>query len=154
MSCEPKVQTLEAKRSLADLDKDLLHERVVAIFAHWEAGNIDRMLDFATDDIVWFPPSTWRYAVYSRRIVGKAAVREALRQRDINYDRMISTVHRIIVDGEEAAVHRTTTIRERGSGALHTFDCVNFLRFRDGLVCEFQEFPDGSAYDAVINFPH
>jgi ketosteroid isomerase-like protein len=154
MSCEPKVQTLEAKRSLADLDKDLLHDRVVAIFAHWEAGNIDRMLDFATDDIICFPPSTWRYAVYSRRIVGKEAVREALRQRDINYDRMISTVHRIIVDGDEAAVHRTTTIRERGSGALHTFDCVNFLRFRDGLVSEFQEFPDGSAYDAVINFPH
>ena len=154
MSCEPKVQTLEAKRSLADLDKDLLHDRVVAIFAHWEAGNIDRMLDFATDDIVCFPPSTWRHAVYSRRIVGKEAVREALHQRDINYDRMISTVHRIIVDGDEAAVHRTTTIRERGSGALHTFDCVNFLRFRDGLVCEFQEFPDGSAYEAVINFPH
>jgi ketosteroid isomerase-like protein len=148
------VQTLEAKRSLADLDKDLLHERVVAIFAHLEDGNIDRMLDFATDDVVCFPPSTWSYAVYSRRIVGKAAVREALRQRDINYDRMISTVHRIIIDGDEAAVHRTTTIRERGSGALHTFDCVNFLRFRDGLVSEFQEFPDGSAYDAVINFPH
>ena len=63
-------------------------------------------------------------------------------------------VHRIIIDGDEAAVHRTTTIRERGTGALHTFDCVNFLRFRDGLVSEFQEFPDGSAYEAVINFPH
>jgi ketosteroid isomerase-like protein len=148
------VQTLEAKRRLNDLDKDLLRERVISIFAHWEAGNIDRMLDFATDDIVYFPPSTWRYAAYLRRIVGKDAVREALRQREINYDRMTSTVHRIVVDGDEAAVHRTTTLRERGTGALHTFDCVNFLRFRDGLVSELQEFPDGSAYEAVINFPH
>jgi ketosteroid isomerase-like protein len=132
------VQTLEAKRLLNDLDKDLLRERVISIFAHWEAGNIDRMLDFATDDIVCFPPSTWRYAAYLRRIVGKEAVREALRQRDINYDRMTSTVHRIVVDGDEAAVHRTTTLRERGTGALHTFDCVNLLRFRDGLVSELQ----------------
>jgi ketosteroid isomerase-like protein len=148
------VQTLEAKRRLNDLDKDLLRERVISIFAHWEAGNIDRMLDFATDDIVCFPPSTWRYAAYLRRIVGKEAVREALRQRDINSARMTSTVHRIVVDGDEAAVHRTTTLRERGTGALHTFDCMNFLRFRDGLVSELQEFPDGSAYEAVINFPH
>ena len=148
------MQTLEAKQRLNDLDKDLLQHRVISMFAHWESGNIERMLDFATDDIVCYPAGTWRHANYPRRIVGKDAVREALHQREINYSRMTSTVHRIIVDGDEAAVHRTTTIRERGSGALHTFDCVNFLRFRDGLVCEFQEFPDGSAYDAVINFPH
>jgi len=123
------VQTLEAKQRLNDLDKDLLQHRVISMFAHWESGNIERMLDFATDDIVCYPAGTWRHANYPRRIVGKDAVREALHQREINYSRMTSTVHRII-------------------------DCVNFLRFRDGLVAELQEFPDGSAYEAVINFPH
>jgi ketosteroid isomerase-like protein len=136
------------------VDKELLRERLKAIFTRREAGDIDGMLDLVAPDIVCFPPSTWRHARYPRTIVGKEAVREAFSQRHINYVNMVSTVHRILIDGDEAAVHRTTSIRERGSGISYTFDCVDFFRFRDGLVVEFQEFPDGSAYDAVINFPH
>ena len=33
----------------------------------------------------------------------------------------------------------TTTIRERGSGDTHTFDSIDFFRFREGLVVEFSE---------------
>ena len=81
-------------------------------------------------------------------------MREAFHHRHINYVNLASKVHRILIDGAEAAVHRTTTIRERGSDIGYTFDCIDMFRFRDGLVAEFQEFPDGTAYDAVINFPH
>jgi ketosteroid isomerase-like protein len=149
-----KVQTLEATRQLGELDKELLRERLKSIFHRRETGDIDGMLDFVAPDIVCFPASTWGHAHYPRRIVGKEAVREAFHQRHINYVNVMSTVHRILIDGNEAAVHRTTSIRERGSGIGYTFDCVDFFRFRDGLVVEFQELPDGSAYDAVINFPH
>lgn len=148
------VQTLETTKLLSDLDKGLLLERVKSIFGHWDAGDIEGILDFVSEDVVCYPSSTWGYAKYGRPIVGKAAAREALRQRSINYDRTTSKLHRILVDSDEAAVHRTVTIREHGTGATHTFDCVNFFRFRDGLVFEFQEFPDGSAYKAVVHFPH
>jgi ketosteroid isomerase-like protein len=148
------VLTLESTNRLSDLDKDLLRERLIAYFASWEAGDIDSMLAFADHDIVCYPTSTWRHASYRRPIVGKEAMREAFRQREINYVQLSSKLHRILVDGEQAAVHRTTTIRERGGGDTFTFDCINFFRFRDGLIVEFQEFPDGSAYEAVINFPH
>jgi ketosteroid isomerase-like protein len=149
-----KVQTLEATKRLSDLDKDLLLVRLKTVFARWECGDIEGMLDLATPDVVCYPSSTWRHAHYRMPIRGREAVREAFRQRAINYVRSTSTVHRILVDGDQAAVHRTTTLRERGTGVVHTFDCVNFFRFRDGLISEFQEFPDGSAYEAVINFPH
>jgi len=148
------VQTLEATRRLCEVDKELLLDRLKAIFRRREAGDIDGMLDLVAPDIVCFPASTWRYACYPRPIVGRDAVREAFKQRHINYVNLLSTVHRILIDGDEAAVHRTTTIRERGSGTTHTFDCIDFFRFRDGLVVEFQEFPDGTAREAVNNFPY
>jgi len=136
------------------LDRQQMRERLKAIFERREAGDIDGMLEFVAPDIVCFPASTWRHARYPRPIVGRQAVREAFLQRHINYVNMVSTVRRILVSGDEAVVHRTTAIREHGSGIAYTFDCVDFFRFRDGLVIEFQEFPDGSAYEAVINFPH
>jgi predicted SnoaL-like aldol condensation-catalyzing enzyme len=60
----------------------------------------------------------------------------------------------MLIDGDQAVVHRTTTIRERGSDVGYTFDAVDFFRFRDGLIVEFCELPDGTAYSAVVNFPH
>ena len=118
------------------------------------AGDIDGMLVYLAPDIVVFPETTWGYARYSRKIIGKEAVREAFRQRHINYVNLGSTVHRMLIDGDQAVVHRTTTIRERGSDVGYTFDSVDFFRFRDGLIVEFCELPDGSAYNAVVNFPH
>jgi ketosteroid isomerase-like protein len=136
------------------LDRAQMRERLKAIFDRREAGDIEGMLEFVAPDIVCFPASTWRHARYPRPILGREAVGEAFRQRHINYVNMATTIHRILVSGDEAVVHRTTEIRERGSGISYAFDCVDLFRFRDGLVVEFQEFPDGSAYDAVINFPH
>jgi hypothetical protein len=51
-------------------------------------------------------------------------------------------------------VHRTTTLRERGSGVTCTFDSVAFFRFRDGLIVELSDLPDGCALEVVRNFPH
>ncbi len=148
------MQSLETSRRLNEVDRELIASRLKAIFARRAAGDIDGMLDFVAPDIVCFPETTWRHARYPRRIVGKEAVREAFWQRHINYVNLDTTVHRLLIDGDQAAVHRTTTIRERGSGVTHTFDSVDFFRFRDGLVVEFCELPDGSARDAVVNFPH
>ena len=151
---EPSNPRANDDQSPPALDRQQMRERLKSIFERREAGDIDGMLEFVAPDIVCFPASTWRHARYPRPIVGRQAVREAFLQRHINYVNMVSTVRRILVSGDEAVVHRTTAIRERGSGIAYTFDCVDFFRFRDGLVIEFQEFPDGSAYEAVINFPH
>jgi ketosteroid isomerase-like protein len=148
------LQTVEAARRLGEIDRGII-ERVLNAFIELRmAGDIDGMLEYATPDIVCFPETTWRHARYPRPIIGKEAVREAFKQRHINYITLRSVVHRAVIDGDQAAVRRSTTIRGRGGGADCSFDSIDFLRFRDGLVTELCELPDGRAHDVVVNFPH
>jgi ketosteroid isomerase-like protein len=149
-----ELQTVETIRRLGEVDRELIKSVLAAIFARRMAGDVDGMLEFFAADVVCFPETTWGHARYPRRIVGREAVREALKQRHINYVTLSLAVHRTLIDGDQVAVHVTTKMRERGSGVSYTFDAVSFFRFRDGLVVELCEFPDGSAYDAVVNFPH
>ncbi len=149
-----ELQSVEATKRLNELDRDLILNVVKSVFARRAAGDIGGMLEFVAPDIVCFPDSSWGYARFPRRIVGKEAVREAFHQRHINYINVESEVHRLLIDGDQVAVHRTTTICERGSGVTYTFDSVDFFKFRDGLIVEFAELPDGTAHDAVVNFPH
>jgi ketosteroid isomerase-like protein len=148
------LQTLETARRLGEVDRELVLDLINRFFLRQTAGDIDGMLELVAPNIVCFPKTTWRHARYPRRIDGKEALREALRQRHINYVLLETVVHRILIDGDQAAVHLTTNMRERGGGAGYAFDSVDFLRFRDGLITEFCALPDGSAYDAVIHFPH
>jgi ketosteroid isomerase-like protein len=148
------LQTLETTRRLGEVDRELILDLMNKFFARQAAGDIDQMLELVAPDIVCFPNTTWRHAHYPRRIVGKEALREALHQRHINYVLLETVSRRTLIDGDQAVVHRTQTLRERGSGVRHTFDCIDFLRFRDGLITEFCELPDGSAYSAVVHFPH
>ena len=148
------LQTLETTRRLSEIDRELIGSVVQSIFARRAAGDIEGMLKLMSPDVVCFPDKTWGYAFYPRCIAGKEAMREALRQRHINYVIVDMEVHRTLIDGDQAAVHRTTTLRERGSGVTYTFDSVAFFRFRDGLIIEFSDLPDGCARDVVRNFPH
>ena len=148
------VQMLATTRLLGEVDRDLIANMLQSLFARRKAGDVDGMMNFLAADLVCFPNTSWGHARYPRAIVGKDAVREAFWQRHIKYVTLESTVHRVLIDGDSAAVHRTTRICERGGGDAIVFDAVDFFRFRDCLIVEFCEFPDGTAYDAVINFPH
>lgn len=145
---------LATTRLLSEVDRDLIADILQALFSRRMAGDIDGMMKFLAADIVCFPNTSWGHARYPRSIIGRDAVREAFWQRHIKYVTLESTVHRLLIDGDSVAIHRTTRICERGGGDPCTFDVVDFFRFRDGLIVEFCEFPDGTAYDAVINFPH
>ena len=136
------------------MDRDLILDLMNKFFARRASGDIDGMLELLGPEIVCFPNTTLRHARYPRRIVGKEALREAMRQRHINYVPLGTVIHRTLIDGDQVAVHLTTTLRERGGGVTYTFDSVDFLRFRDGLIIEFCALPDGSAHDAVVHFPH
>jgi ketosteroid isomerase-like protein len=148
------VQTLEVTRKLSEIDRELLRERLKSMLFHMDKGDIDGMLEHIAPDVVCFPRNSWGHAHYPRQVVGREAMREAFRQRYINYVVTYSVIHKMLIDGDDVAVHRTATLQERGSSVSHTFDCILMVRFRAGLVIEFCVLPDGSAYDAVTNFPH
>ena len=148
------MQSIEATRQLGEVDRELILDLLDKFFARRAAGDIDGMLELVADDIVCFPNTSWRHARYPRRIVGKESLREALHQRHVNYILMETVIHRTLIDGDQAAAHLTMTMRERGGGVTYTFDSVDWLRFRHGQIVEFCALPDGSAYDAVVHFPH
>ncbi|WP_298357739.1 hypothetical protein [Rhodoblastus sp.] len=50
-----------------------------------------------------------------------------------------------MIDGDRAAVHRTSKLRSRGTSAIISIDVCDFHPFRDGLVFEFAEYPESAA---------
>jgi ketosteroid isomerase-like protein len=143
----------DAREQLDGDDRAHMETTVREIFALREAGDIAGMAQLVSDDIVCFPPTTWGHATFPRTIRGKRAVGEAFHIRNVQYENLGSTIHLLLIDGDRVVVHRTSTIQERGGGRRYTYDAVDFFRFRDGLVVEFSEFPDGSLKDAAVNFP-
>jgi uncharacterized protein len=148
------LQTLETTRRLGEVDRELIKSALDSLFARRAVGDIEGLLQLLAPEVVCFDQPTWGCARFPCRIVGRDAMREMLRQRHINYVWVGMQVHRILIDSDSAAVHRTTTLRERGSGVTHTYDSVSFFRFRDGLIVEVSELADGSARDVINNFPH
>jgi hypothetical protein len=45
-------------------------------------------------------------------------------------------------------VHRTAMGRSRGSGRRYQCDVIDFFPFRDALVTEFSQYPDGGWIEA------
>ncbi|MDE3175954.1 MAG: nuclear transport factor 2 family protein [Pseudomonadota bacterium] len=131
----------------------LIRQRLEEMFALRAAGDIEGLMAYFAEEIVCFPKSDWGHARYPYTLRGKAAVREAFLLRQINYDILPSKIHRVVIDGDEAIVHRTGRLQSRGGGRIVTFDSVDLFRFRRGLLIEFNEFCDGTARPFVVNFP-
>lgn len=124
-----------------------------AIYRLREDGDIPGLMKYAAPDIVCFPSDEWKPVAYPHTIRGHDAVSEAMRLRNAHYESLSSEIHRLLVDGDQVAVHRSMTLRDRGGSETFRFSAVDFLRFRDGLVVEFVELPDASGRCVVVNFP-
>jgi ketosteroid isomerase-like protein len=103
------------------------------------------MMEYFAEDIVCLTRGRWRAVTFPQRMIGKAAVKEAYRLLNIEYENLGSAIHELLIDGDRVALHRTTSVRHRGTSQVFTFDVMTFARFREGLVVEFAEYPDLSA---------
>jgi ketosteroid isomerase-like protein len=143
------VRSDDLLRRLGDVDRELIERRVHKFCELRADGDIDGLLEYASADVRCFLRGQWSVAVYPRPLVGKEEVAEAYRQINILYENLGSVIHELLIDGDRVAMHRTTTIRNRGAGHIYTFDVIDFMRFRDGLVVEFSEYPDCGARAAM-----
>ena len=150
---ENKVQSPDLLRKLGEVDREMIEHRVRALCELRTDGDISSMLEYAAPDVRCFMRGHWTLAIYPRPLIGKAEVAEAYRQLNIQFENLGSVIHELVIDGDRVALHRTTTIRNRGAGHIHTFDVINFMRFRDGLVVEFSEYPDFATRDALADSP-
>ncbi len=109
------------------------------------AGDVDGLVAYAAPDIV-FRTGIGRAAPFHAEYRGVEACADLVRQVNICYENLGSRLNRLLIEGDRVALHRTTSIRNRGVGRIVDVDMWNFVRFRDGLIVEFAEYPDTEAF--------
>jgi ketosteroid isomerase-like protein len=139
------MQSHEMLHKLGALDREMIEHRIRTIFERRAAGDLRGIMDYAADDVVYRTQGGWTLYPFSRPMHGKAALGQMLATIDVMFENLGSTIHELVIDGDRAALHRTSKMRNRGSGAVVCVDVCDFMRFRDGLVVEFSEYPDSAA---------
>lgn len=139
------MQSNKTLHNLGALDREMIEHRVRTIFERRAEGDLPGILEYAAEDIVYHTRGSWTLYPFARPVHGKAAVGQMLATIDIMFENLGSTIHELVVDGDRVAVHRTSQMRNRGSGTLASIDICDFARFRDGLLVEFAEYPDSAA---------
>ncbi len=130
---------------LGSLDREMIEHRIRTIFERRAEGDHAGIVEYMAEDIVFNVQGSWTLYPFSRPARGKAVFAQALAAVEAMYENLGSTIHELVIDGERAALHRTSRMRNRGSGETSSVDVCDFLRFRDGLVIEFSEYPDSLA---------
>jgi ketosteroid isomerase-like protein len=138
------VQSQATSLQMSEVDRDLLEQRIHTLLELRARGDVAGMLSYAAPDVV-YKGGTWRSYPLHVTVVGKKACGELLRAVNVSYENLGSTINKLLIDGEKVAVHRTARIRNRGTGATVSIDICDFIRFQDGLIVEFSEFPDTTA---------
>ena len=109
------------------------------------AGDVDGLVAYAAPDIV-FKTGIGRAHPFHAEYKGIEACANLVRDVNVYYENLGSRLNKLLIDGDQVALHRTTRIRNRGTGRAVEVDMWNFVRFRDGLIAEFAEYPDTEAF--------
>jgi ketosteroid isomerase-like protein len=130
---------------LARLDREMIEHRVRTIFERRADGNIAGISEYVAENIVYKVQGEWTIYPFSRPVHGKGAFLQIMAAINVMYENLGSTIHELVIDNARVALHRTSRMRNRGTGAMISVDVCDFMRFRDGLVNEFSEYPDSAA---------
>jgi ketosteroid isomerase-like protein len=139
------MQSDRTLHRLGGLDREMIEHRLRTIFERRAQGDVPGILEYAAEDIVYSARGNWTLYPFARSVRGKDAVRQILAAIEMMYENYGSTIHELVIDGDRAALHRTSHLHNRGTGALVSIDVCDFARFRDGLIVEFAEYPDSAA---------
>ncbi|MGO8737471.1 nuclear transport factor 2 family protein [Rhodoblastus sp.] len=143
------MQSEQYIRKLGVLDRELIEHRVRTVFERRAAGDVPGILEYAAEDISYDVRGNWTLYPFSRPARGKAVVAQMLATIEMMYENLGSILHELVIDGDRAALHRTSQLRNRGTGQVVSLDVCDFIRFRDGLVVEFSEYPDSAALERL-----
>jgi ketosteroid isomerase-like protein len=131
--------------TLATLDREMIEHRVRTLFERRAEGDRLGVLEYVAENFIYNVQGGWTLYPFSRPVHGKKAFANIVAAIDVMYENLGSTIHELVIDGEKVALHRTSHMRNRGTGAVYAVDICDFLTFRDGLVIEFSEYPDSVA---------
>ncbi len=123
----------------------MIEHRVRTIFERRAEGDVAGIVEYCAENFVYKVQGDWKIYPFSRSVTGKAAFAQIAAAINVMYENLGSIIHELVIDGERVALHRTSRMRNRGTGETVSVDVCDFLRFRDGLVIEFSEYPDSLA---------
>jgi ketosteroid isomerase-like protein len=132
-------------KRLAMLDRDQTEKRVREYFEDRQRGDHERVLAAMAPNVVYEVVGAWDLYPHSRRREGTDAIRAMLRDLHTNFETLDSVLHEIFMAGERVVVRRTVRLRHRGTNAVGNVRVINYLRFQEGMIIEFSEYPDTAA---------
>ncbi len=132
---------MPTKTSTATTEREYIEHAILDIVGLRARGDMAGLMKYASPDIV-FTGGSWRNYPLNAPRQGKDACADMANQVNIAFENLGSTINSLVVDGDRVAMQRTARIRNRGTGRTVSIEICNFLRFRDGLVIEFSEYPD------------
>jgi len=109
------------------------------------------LFEFVADDVVYDVRGGWITFPYSKPVRGKKEVAAAMAMISVAFENLGSVIHDLVIDSDKAAFRRSATIRHRGTGLIGNVEVADFMRFRDGMVVEFNEIADAAALAALEN---
>jgi uncharacterized protein len=139
------MQPPNAARKLSKIDRELIEVRVRALLDLRSNNNVLEMLKYVAPD-VQYKVGSWRAYPFHASRTGIEELAELGRAVVVAYENLGSTINELVIDGDRVAIQRTAKIRNRGTGKTIDVEICNFIRFRDGLVVEFSEYPDTVAF--------
>jgi ketosteroid isomerase-like protein len=136
------VLSVDALKEMASIDRALIERRIRDIFNHWQAGDVEGLISHLAPDVAL--PANGCWTGLKAPVHGRERVAAHLRKYARTLESIVVVLHEIVIDGDRAVVHRTAVGRWRQSGRRYQCDFIDFLRFRDGMLVEFSEYPDAA----------
>lgn len=125
-------------------ENDKVRAQLETILDSMRRDDLDAVLRCFAPDVLYMGGTSVLYAAMQRQ--GRDGLAQALRAIHVEYEILETSLEQLVVEGDQAAVLRISRLRHRGTGRTAIVPTWNFLRFRDGLISEFSEFPDTAAF--------
>ena len=139
------MQDPQTLKRLGEVDRELIEHRIRTLLELRAGAGAGSPLDFLAPDVVYFVRGGWNLYPHRNNRYGKREVAEMLAEINTRFENLGSVIHELVIDGDRVALHRTASVRNRGTGETMDVDICNFGRFRDGLIVELSEYPDTAA---------
>lgn len=141
----PAVQDVQTIVASPDEGRERIEACIRHLLELRATGDVEAMAAYAAPDVVFKTPAGRAHPFHAPR-EGRDACRELGYEVNVAYENLGSRLNKLLIDGDRVAIHRTARIRNRGAGEPIEVDIWNFLRFRDGLIVEFSEYPDTAVF--------
>ena len=135
----------EAQRKIESVDREQTEQRVRRLFERWSAGDVESLVACIAPDATLTALGGWTGLGAPLR--GREALARHLRKYARALEIIVTIMHEIVIDGDRVVAHRTSVGRRRSDGRRYQCDFITFLRFRDGLIVEFTDYPDAAWRD-------